>query len=247
MNKLTESMAAAIADGTFRKIDSDKIENFIDLSGALPHCIDLYLTSTAIRAIRTKRLVVTTFIYDNEHIGNVTLFIGAKSGYIELSGDGHNTQVFMGEGTSGNFKFNLFGNTSLHIDESSTANGVFIQGQDSTITIGKDCMIADGVTIQGADMHGIVDLSTGVIENSKAPSIVIGDHVWLASGSRILADTSIGDGTIIAAGSIVRTTMPAHCVCAGVPAKVIKSNRTWTRSMYMLDEYCSQAVEDFKS
>ncbi|MDR1847439.1 MAG: acyltransferase, partial [Bacteroidales bacterium] len=43
----------------------------------------------------------------------------------------------------------------------------------------------------------------------------------------ILKGVTIGDGAIIAAGSIVTKDVPPQCIVAGVPAKVIKENIKW--------------------
>ena len=43
----------------------------------------------------------------------------------------------------------------------------------------------------------------------------------------ILKGVTVGDGAIVAAGSIVTKDVPAGCIVAGVPAKVIKYNVNW--------------------
>jgi acetyltransferase-like isoleucine patch superfamily enzyme len=51
--------------------------------------------------------------------------------------------------------------------------------------------------------------------------IVIGDDVWLGANVVVLAGVSIGDGAVVAAGAVVTKDLPAQCIAAGVPAKVI--------------------------
>lgn len=53
-------------------------------------------------------------------------------------------------------------------------------------------------------------------------SIHIGNDVWIGANSTILGGVNIGDGAIIAAGSVVNKNVPSRCIVAGVPAKVIK-------------------------
>lgn len=52
--------------------------------------------------------------------------------------------------------------------------------------------------------------------------IHIGKNVWLGANVTILPGVSIGDGAIIAAGSVVTKDVPADMVAAGVPARVIR-------------------------
>lgn len=50
----------------------------------------------------------------------------------------------------------------------------------------------------------------------------IGKNVWIGSRSVILPGVTIGDGAIVAAGTVVTKDVPANTVVGGVPAKVIK-------------------------
>jgi acetyltransferase-like isoleucine patch superfamily enzyme len=52
--------------------------------------------------------------------------------------------------------------------------------------------------------------------------IVIGNNVWIATGVTIIGGVTIGENSVIAAGSVVTRDVPANCLAAGVPAKVIR-------------------------
>ncbi len=52
--------------------------------------------------------------------------------------------------------------------------------------------------------------------------IVIGDDVWLGSGSTILDGVHVGSGSIIAAGSVVNKDVPPNALVGGVPAKILR-------------------------
>jgi maltose O-acetyltransferase len=52
--------------------------------------------------------------------------------------------------------------------------------------------------------------------------VSIGNNVWIGSRVMILKGASIGDNSVIAAMSVVTSAIPANCVAAGVPAKVIR-------------------------
>jgi acetyltransferase-like isoleucine patch superfamily enzyme len=53
--------------------------------------------------------------------------------------------------------------------------------------------------------------------------VVIGDDVWIGYGSIILSGVKIGEGSIIAAGSVVAKDVEAFSIYAGVPAKKIRN------------------------
>ena len=57
--------------------------------------------------------------------------------------------------------------------------------------------------------------------------IKVGDNVFLGRGTILLPGAEIGDNVVIGAGAIVSGTIPSNCVCAGVPARKLRS----------LDEY----------
>jgi carbonic anhydrase/acetyltransferase-like protein (isoleucine patch superfamily) len=80
-------------------------------------------------------------------------------------------------------------------------------------------------SVMDSDMHPIT--IDGETKPYKAP-IKIGKHVWVGSGARILKGVTVGDGAVIATGSIVTKDVPARCLVAGVPARVIRKNVDWS-------------------
>lgn len=112
----------------------------------------------------------------------------------------------------------------LTLGHNSYMNESLIQCANS-ITIGDDCAIAGDVLIQDTDFHPILD------ENGKekpvSKPIVIGNKVWICAKATILKGVTIGDGAIVAAGAVVTKDVPARCVVAGNPAKVVRENVIW--------------------
>lgn len=53
-------------------------------------------------------------------------------------------------------------------------------------------------------------------------NITVGDDVWIGYRSTILSGVQIGQGAIVAAGSVVTKDVPPYAIVGGVPAKVIK-------------------------
>ena len=56
---------------------------------------------------------------------------------------------------------------------------------------------------------------------SKGP-VIIGDNVWIGEKSTIVANVKVGQGSIVAANSVVTKDVPPYCVVAGCPAKIVK-------------------------
>lgn len=65
--------------------------------------------------------------------------------------------------------------------------------------------------------------------------IVIGKDVWIGGNCMILAGVRIGDGSVIAAGSVVTRDVPSNAIVGGVPARVIK---------YREENECPPALEN---
>lgn len=57
---------------------------------------------------------------------------------------------------------------------------------------------------------------------SGSKPVVIGDDVWIGTGSIILPGVNIGNGSVISAGSVVTKSVPEMCLVGGNPAKVIR-------------------------
>lgn len=80
--------------------------------------------------------------------------------------------------------------------------------------IGPNCMIFNHVTI-------------GVGKGGKVP--VLGGHVDIAAGARLIGGISVGDHAVIGLNTVVLRDVPAHGVAVGVPAKIIRIGRNSPR------------------
>jgi len=92
----------------------------------------------------------------------------------------------------------------------------------SSITIGDNVAISENFSIWDSDAHAIEGK-----EHLMIQPIIIGNNVWIGTNVTVLKGVTIGDGAIIAAGSVVTKDVPANCMAAGVPAKVIKEHVKW--------------------
>ena len=91
----------------------------------------------------------------------------------------------------------------------------------SPVNIGKNAFIAPGVCI-ACSGHAIdkTQRSKGV---GTSKPITIEDDVWIGANSTICAGVTIGQGSVIAAGSVVNKDIPKGAIAGGVPCKVIRN------------------------
>jgi acetyltransferase-like isoleucine patch superfamily enzyme len=75
--------------------------------------------------------------------------------------------------------------------------------------------------VRRSELSGVQDAS--FLSSNPAAPINIGDDVWLGMGVTILKGVTIGPRSVIGAGSVVTRSIPADCVAAGAPAKVIRT------------------------
>ncbi|HTL71347.1 MAG TPA: acyltransferase [Candidatus Eisenbacteria bacterium] len=90
------------------------------------------------------------------------------------------------------------------------------------VTVGSDCLIADSVHFYDHD-HRSDDPRLPIRDQGyvSAP-IEIGDGVWIGAKATVLKGVRIGDGAIVAAGSVVTRDVPDFAVAAGCPARVVR-------------------------
>ena len=60
-------------------------------------------------------------------------------------------------------------------------------------------------------------------QGESTQPVTIEDDVWVGANSVILPGVTLGKHCVVAAGSVVSRSIPAYSICAGCPAKVIKS------------------------
>lgn len=88
------------------------------------------------------------------------------------------------------------------------------------ITIGNNVFIAPNVCII-TEEHAM-DVEQRIQGLEYTHPITIGDNVWICAGALVLPGVTIGEGSVIGAGSVVTKDIPAHCLAVGNPCKVIR-------------------------
>ena len=93
------------------------------------------------------------------------------------------------------------------------------------IEIGAATLVADGVYVTDFD-HRTEALDVPIKDQGlvKAP-VRIGPDCWIGTKATVLRGTHVGHGSVLAAHAVVRGTVPAWSVVAGVPARVVRDRR----------------------
>lgn len=93
----------------------------------------------------------------------------------------------------------------------------------NSVIIGDNVLVASDVAIIDYN-HGLDPRTTNYLDNplESKGGVRIGNGVWIGNNCVILQNVSIGEKSIIGAGSVVTKDIPPYCIAAGNPAKVIK-------------------------
>ena len=112
----------------------------------------------------------------------------------------------------------LFCHSGIDVGSCTTINrDVTLDGRGSLL-IGNNVSISEGVKIVTAS-HSISSKSFDLV---KKP-VVIRDYVWICINAIILPGVEIGEGAVVAAGSVVTRNVPPYTVVAGNPAVYLKT------------------------
>jgi maltose O-acetyltransferase len=90
-----------------------------------------------------------------------------------------------------------------------------------SVEIGRDCLLGTYVMIMDNDFHRLEPERR--LELPPSAPIKIGDNVWLGARTIVLKGVTIGDGCVVAAGSLVTKSLPPRVLAAGTPAKVLRT------------------------
>jgi Acetyltransferase (isoleucine patch superfamily) len=96
------------------------------------------------------------------------------------------------------------------------------------IEFGSSILIASDVAFVGKDDHTFNIPSQTIWDSPRGDSYktFVGNDVWIGHGVIVMAGVHIGDGSVIAAGSVVTKDIPPCEIWGGNPAKKIKDRFT---------------------
>lgn len=100
-----------------------------------------------------------------------------------------------------------------------------------TITIGNYCQLGADVALHATN-HPMAYMATYINQNlfqgdlkqfKEENNITIGHDVWIGHGVIIVGNVTVGNGAVLAAGSVVTKDVAPYTIVAGVPAKIVKN------------------------
>jgi len=131
--------------------------------------------------------------------------------------------------------FAIAENGTCTIGDFTLLNGALIMAEDK-IDIGSHCLISWNVGIADSDFHPLEPAQRLIDAQALAPffkdrparpklktaPVRIADNVWVGMNAVILKGVTIGENSIVAAGSVVTKSIPPNTVVAGNPAVIVK-------------------------
>ena len=164
-------------------------------------------------------------------------------GTMNFPGD-ENLAVVMGGQGELSLDATLYNGDTLVIGKGATLWGVRVWVQGGTVcTISDGCLLSENISIRATDHHSVVDLGTWEQINSPA-DVTLGRHVWIGPNCRINKGVEIGDGAILAADSVLTTSVSTAELWGGAPAKMIRKNVSWVVSHPKADKNDIEALRD---
>ena len=126
-----------------------------------------------------------------------------------------------------------FGGKHVHFGNNVFANFNLTLVDDTHIYVGDCVMFAPNVTIATA-AHPISPALRAKGYQYNLP-VRIGNNCWLGAGVIVLPGVTIGENTVVGAGSVVTKDLPANVVAVGNPCRVLREITDHDKEYYRHD------------
>ena len=127
-----------------------------------------------------------------------------------------------------------WGGHHVHFGNSVYANFNLTLVDDTHIYVGDYTMIGPNVTIATAGHPILPELREKAYQFNQP--VHIGRNCWLGAGVVVLPGVTIGDNSVIGAGSVVTKDIPANVVAVGNPCRVLREINEHDREYYFRDK-----------
>ena len=126
-----------------------------------------------------------------------------------------------------------WGGKHVHFGKDIYANFNLTLVDDTHIYVGDCTMFAPNVTVATA-AHPVLPALREKAFQFNAP-VHIGKNCWIGSGALIMPGVTIGENTVIGAGSVVTKDIPANVVAVGNPCRVMREIGERDREFFFKD------------
>lgn len=123
-----------------------------------------------------------------------------------------------------------WGGRHVHFGKNVYANFNLTLVDDTHIYVGDCTMLAPNVTVATAGHPILPSLRERVFQFNMP--VHIGRNCWIGAGALILPGVTIGDNTVIGAGSVVTKDIPANVVAVGNPCRVVREISEHDKEFY---------------
>ena len=130
--------------------------------------------------------------------------------------------------------FANWGGHHVHLGSNVYANTGLTLVDDTHIYIGDCTMLGPNVTLATAGHPIDPELRSRGLQYNMP--VRIGRNCWLGAGVIVMPGVTIGDNTVIGAGSIVTKDIPANVVAVGNPCRVLREVGAHDREYYWRDK-----------
>ncbi len=127
-----------------------------------------------------------------------------------------------------------WGGRHVHFGNNVYANFGLTLVDDTHIYVGDNVMFGPNVTVATAGHPVNPELRLRALQYN-AP-VRIGSNVWVGAGALILPGVTIGENSVIGAGSVVTRDIPANVVAVGNPCRVTREIGERDREYYFRDK-----------